>query len=219
MENGWSKFFMNVDWMEWAKAVFDLIKGTAWPFSVVFIVFIFRNELRDRIKDIVSVGMSGAVLQPPNQQTQSKPVTGLNKPTTHPLTTVQALIEKIDDQLKDIPDDARIPKLVYSLAEAQVEAGFETIWGAIFGSQIVALRRLKEAGSMSIDDVKRYYEEEVRPRYRDAFEDFSFDDWSQFLFLQNLIVKVESDRVSLTDHARDFLVFVDIRKVNLSRGL
>ncbi|MGI8395638.1 hypothetical protein ACRYWZ_04615 [Agrobacterium deltaense] len=204
--------------MEWAKIFFDLVKGTAWPFSVMFIVWLFRIEIRERIKDIVSVGPTGAVLQPPSQ-TQVKPPTGLSKPATHPLTTVQALIKTIEGQVSEMPEDERLPKLISQLAEAQIERGFEFVWGAIFGSQITLLRKLREAGSMPAEDMKRFYEEEVRTTFREAFAEMHFDQWFVFLRNQQLVTPVEPDRFMLTDYGRDFLSFVDVRKSGVSRAL
>lgn len=175
-------------------------------------------EVRERIKDIVSVGPAGAVLQPPSHQpAQPKPPTGLIKPATHPLATVQLLISKIEAQLADVPEDERMPKLVSSLAEAQVEREFELIWGIIFGSQVEALRRLRDAGSVSIEHARKYYEEEVRPRFRETFSDWTFDLWSEFLKKQQLIFRTDDDRLVLTDLGRDFLAFVDLRKQGVEK--
>gem|GEM_PF-4031780 len=192
--------------------------------TVVSIVWIFRTQLRERIKDIVSFGMTGAVLHHPNQQSSEKPPTGLSTPTpnalpaTHPMPTVQALIKKIEGQLSDEPRDSQVTKLVSALAVAQTESNFEFIWGLIFGSQITALRRLKEAGSISNDDAKRFYEDEVIPFNKD-FKDVPYDTWSKFLFEQNLVTHVENNRLAITDLGRDFLMFVGERKRGFLKGL
>lgn len=208
----------NVNWLEWAKTIFDLLKGIAWPFSLLILVSMFAKEIRERIKDIVSVGPTGAVLQTSSQSVRMKPSTGLTKPATHALATVQALISTIETQLSEIPEDEQIPKLISALAEAQTERNYEFVWGNIFGSQITALRRLKEAGSVSVEDAKRYYEEEVK-KVHIALDDWPFEQWCEFLFVQQLVIKVESNRLALTDFGRDFLTFVDLRKQDLSRGL
>lgn len=177
----------------------------------------FRREVRERIKDIISVGPTGAVLQAPKQPTVEKPPTGLAV-TQHPLSTVKALVDKIGAQLQDIPEEERIQKLVVGLAEAQIERGFELIWGLIFGSQVTALRRLKEQGSIPADEAKRLYDGEVRPANKELLLDWDFDQWSLFLKNQQL-VKLEDGQFSLTDLGRDFLVFVDLRKQGVSKSL
>ncbi|MDZ7927885.1 MAG: hypothetical protein U5L46_12810 [Agrobacterium sp.] len=219
MGTGNWEYVWSVNWMEWAKVFFDLIKGTAWPFSVVFIVWLFRIELRERIKDIVSLGPTGAVLQPSSQQTQPKPPTGLGKPVTHPLPTVQTLIKTIETQLTETPEDEHMPKLISSLAEAQIERGFEFVWGAIFGSQLTVLRKLKMAGSMSVEELKRYYEDEVQQAHKFVFDDTPFDQWFSFLTTMQLVTPVEFERFTLTDYGKDFLAFVDIRKQGSAKSL
>ncbi|TBY93582.1 hypothetical protein E0H35_25655 [Rhizobium leguminosarum bv. viciae] len=208
---------LEINWLDWTKAVFDLLKGIAWPVSILSVVWIFRQEVRERIKDIISVGPSGAVLQVPKQPTVAKPATGLAE-TQHPLATVKALIDKIGVQLNDTPEDERIPKLVINLAEAQIERGFEFIWGLIFGSQVTALRRLKEQGPIPVDEAKRLYEKEVLPANKELLPDWDFDQWTLFLKNQQL-VKLENDQFSLTDLGRDFLAFVDLRKQGASKSL
>jgi len=218
------EFLSNTNWLEWFKTIFDLLKGVAWPLAILLVVFMFRRELRERIKDIVSVGPSGAVLQPSRQAGETAPPSGLTEEkrrepaeTKHSLATVQALIAKINEQLTSIPDEERTQRLVFSLAEAQVERQFELIWGIIFGSQIAALRRIMQLGTISIDDLKKYFDEEVRSIDPELYAKFDFNHWLRFLLEQNLIV-VEDGRVSLADNGRDFLVFVDLKKSAFTRA-
>ncbi len=209
----------STSWIEWAKVVFDLAKGVAWPLAGASIIFYFRNEIRDRIKDVVSVGPGSIVLRNPQEQIKQNPPTGLVKPISHPFSTVPKVVEKITDELDSIPEDERMSRLVSVLAEAQVDRNFEFIWGMIFGSQIQALRRLREAGSVSVDDAKRFFDEEVKPAHGDAYKDYSFEQWADFLYAHNLIESIDGDRIGLTELGRDFLVFLDIRKKDFSRGL
>ncbi|NEI70415.1 hypothetical protein GR212_12605 [Rhizobium lusitanum] len=217
------ELFSNINWLEWSKVIFDLLKGVAWPLVILFVVLMFRREVRERIKDIVSVGPSGAVLQPSRQIGEATPPPGLSETkrselaeTKHPLATVQALIEKIDNQLANIPSDDRIQRLVASLAEAQIERQFEFIWGIIFGSQIAALRRLK-LESISIEDAKKYFEEDVKPIDSELYAKFDFNQWSRFLLEQGLVA-IEDGHVSLTDSGRDFLAFIDLKKPGFMRA-
>lgn len=218
MEFDWYRWFESTSWLEWAKAIFDLAKGVAWPLAGALIIFYFRNEIRDRIKDVVSVGPGTIVLRNPQEQATQNPPTGLIKPITHPFTTVLALVEKITEQLGEIPENERMGKLVSVLAEAQMERNFEYIWGMIFGSQVQALRRLKETGSASIDEAKRFYEEEVKPAHKDAFSEYSFEQWADFLYAHHLVTNIDGDRIGLTDLGRDFLTFLDLRKKDFRRG-
>lgn len=209
----------NTNWIEWAKVVFDLAKGIAWPLAGASIIFYFRNEIRDRIKDVVSVGPGSIVLRNPQEQVKQNPPTGLVKPISHPFSTVPKVVEKITKELNDVPEDERMTRLVSVLAEAQVDRNFEFIWGMIFGSQIQALRRLREVGSVSVDDAKRFFNEEVKPAHGDAFKDYSYEQWADFLHAHSLVEIIDRDRIGLTDLGRDFLLFLDIRKKDFGRGL
>ncbi|MDH7803783.1 MULTISPECIES: hypothetical protein [unclassified Rhizobium] len=217
MKLDWYEIFASTNWMEWAKVIADLIKGIAWPVAATFIVFIFRKQIRDRIKDIVSLGPTGAVLQPSNQQLQSKPTTGLQKTATHPLPTVQALITKIEGELGNVADEERIPKLIYTLAEAQIERSYEVVWGAIFGSQILAMRRMLE-GTFTMEEARALYDNDVRPHIKDP-DKYSFYDWCNFLLRQNLVSSAENGQLLITEYGRDFISFIDIRKRELSKAL
>lgn len=220
-------FLSSVNWLEWAKALFDLIKGVAWPLAAFSLVWIFRIELRDRVKDIIQLGPTGAVLQPPSQTAQPKAPPGLDNDqiqsssgataAPHLLSTAQALSEKIRQQLQEIPADQRSERLISALAEAQMQRQFEFLWGLIFNSQVIALRRLREFGSISFEEAKKMYETEVRPAFSD-FANWEFEDWSKFLILQEL-VKLEDGAFTLTNMGQDFLIFVDIMKRDQKKGL
>ena len=217
------EFLSSVNWLEWSKAVFDLLKGITWPLAILLVVFIFRREVRDRIKDIVSVGPTGAVLQP-RQSTEAPPASGLAEEklpapikTDNLSTTVKALVAKIEGQLTTIAEGERIRTLVISLAQAQTDSQFEYIWGIIFGSQIAALRRLVQVGSISIDDAKKFFEEDVKPINPELYSQAGFDNWALFLINQQLIA-VQENSVSLTDTGHDFLAFVDRRKPGMLRA-
>ncbi|CDZ57175.1 Hypothetical protein NGAL_HAMBI2566_17280 [Neorhizobium galegae bv. orientalis] len=223
----WLSFVSSVAWLEWAKAVFDLLKGVAWPLSLFLIVWLFRSQLRARIPDLISVGPGGAVLQPPKQPTQPDLPTGLPAQNTdvwrsdlslakHPLPTVQEVIDQIKVQLPTVPEEERVSRLVVGLAEAQIERNFEHVWGLIFGSQIKVLERLK-VEDLSYDEAKLSFEAEVL-RVTPGLKGFDFHQWTQFLLGQELVT-LKEDRFSLTQLGRDFLVFKDLRKQGQVKAL
>ena len=74
-----------------------------------------------------------------------------------------------------------------------------------------------QLGTISIDDLKKYFDEEVRSIDPELYAKFDFNHWLRFLLEQNLIV-VEDGRVSLADNGRDFLVFVDLKKSAFTRA-
>lgn len=223
----WLAIWQSTAWLEWAKAIFDLLKGVAWPLSLFLIVWLFRAQLRARIPDLISVGPGGAVLQPPKQPTQPDLPTGLPAQTAdvwksdlslakHPLPTVQEVIDQIKDQLPTVPEEERVSRLVVGLAEAQIERNFEHVWGLIFGSQIKILERLK-AENLSYDEVKLSFEAEVLS-INPGLKGVDFHQWTQFLLGQELVT-LKEDRFSLTQLGRDFLVFKELRKQGQMKAL
>lgn len=209
-------FLNSVNWLEWAKVVFDLIKGVAWPLALFMVVWIFRTQLRERIKDLISVGPGGAVLQAPVQPPVERPIAAVSA-ADHPMKTVQSvLIPRIESELNNLPHDDRYKQLVVALAEARIDRAFEWVFSIIFGSQILALRRLKDVPSISIGEGEAFFDEAVKPHYP-VLAEAGFERWSAFLIEQKL-VKVEGDRISITDLGKDFLLFVDFNKPNDTRS-
>jgi hypothetical protein len=209
-------FVTSIAWLEWAKVIFDLIKGVAWPLAAFLIVWIFRAQLRERIRDLISVGPTGAVLQAPSQNASGTKPTADLSPPTHALRTAQRLITRIENELHMLPEEQRQRRLIESLAEARVERAFEWVFSLIFGSQILALRELTKSDSISLEDAERFFDETVKPLNPSLYSEAEFKDWARFLFDQQLI-KSEGSRVSITEIGQDFLMFVGVQKPNVTR--
>ncbi|WP_428428246.1 hypothetical protein [Pararhizobium sp.] len=203
----------NVFWLEWAKTIFDLLKGIAWPLVVFLLFFMFRAQLQERIKHLVSAGPTGAVFQP--SQPSEPPTPSTLKTVRHPMSMVNENIELIQRQLLDIPENERTTRLISALAEAQIEAQFEFLFGSVFGSQIAALRVLAR-GMVTLDEAKKFFEEEVVPLNKTIYSEWGFDEWSRFLTSQQL-AEINGDHVEITDRGRDFLLFVDVKKAGVPR--
>ncbi|WP_457660135.1 hypothetical protein [Sinorhizobium medicae] len=182
----------------------------------MFLLFwIFRNEIRPRIKDLVSLGPGGAVLQP----TQAVPESSNSalSDTPHPMATVVKLVERLEGELAHYQESSKIPLLVKSLAEARVERAFEWLFGNIFGSQIVALRYLQQKSEITIAEAEEFFENVVKPMDKELYAILTFEDWSRFLLL-NELVAMESGKVKSTQIANDFLIFVDKFKRGITRS-
>ncbi|GAK71188.1 hypothetical protein RRU01S_15_01130 [Agrobacterium rubi TR3 = NBRC 13261] len=202
-----------VDWIEWAKVFFDLIKGIAWPSALFIFAWFFRFELKSRIKDLVSAGPSGLQFQAGAQPTQ--PLSTESRVGTsenaHELSSVSRLIGILAHDIEEVAEQNRVPVLIRHLAEARVFANFEFIFGIIFASQIEGLRELKRQGPIPLEEAKQYYETEVRAPQKPVFDEWDFDKWSAFLLTQGLI-DFDGQKVLLTDLGNDFILFVDSRK-------
>lgn len=207
---GFWDWFHSVAWLEWAKVTFDLFKGVAWPLGLFCIVFLFREQLRARIPYMQQVGPTGAIFAEPQPQgplTSPAPLS-----VDHPLQTVTDLASAIGRELEEIAAEHRQNRLIKALAEARTLADFEAIFAVIFQSQINALAELAER-PYTIAEAERYFEEFVAPLNPELYTEWGFDQWSQFLISQRLVV-ANSERVEITQKGKDFLDFA----VNYKRG-
>lgn len=199
-------------WMEWAKLVFDLIKGIAWPLAIFLMVRMFKTQIAEKLKDLIEAGPTGAKFKDPIQPEQPPATRG---PTSQPLQepvfkSVPDLERKISEDLGNIPEAEHFPRLVRSLAETQLVMRFEFVFGAIFGTQIDALRLLAKSGPAPMPDALKWFDEHVRPVFV-SIPEMSFDRWSAFLFGQGL-VNLNDNTLSISEFGRDFLRFIDLNR-------
>lgn len=221
----WLEVWRSTAWLEWTKAIFDLAKGVAWPAAIVAVILVFKAELAERLKDIASAGPTGISFHPSQKQPpQADNLEGLEESTPkeasefdeqkpHGLPSVEKLREKIRGQLAEMPEAERIPRLVYFLAEAQIERQFEQIWADIFGSQLRALRDLQMEISVKLNEAENYFKQKFP-----ELQTISFQAWIDFLKASELI-EITGDVVRLTDFGVDFLKFVDVKKPGRTRPL
>lgn len=204
---GW---FHSVAWLEWAKVTFDLFKGVAWPLGLFCIVFLFREQLRARIPYIQQVGPAGAIFAEP--QPQGPLISPAPLSVDHPLQTVTELALAIGRELEEFAPEHRQNRLIRALAEARTLADFEATFASIFQSQINALSELSER-PYTIAEAEKYFEDFVIELNPELYAEWGFEQWSQFLISQRLVV-ANSEKVEITQKGRDFLDFA----INHKRG-
>jgi hypothetical protein len=199
--------------LEWVKALFDLLKGIAWPLAAFVLVWLFRDQIRPRLGQLRKLGTSGLEFDP--QPLDPARQGGIQPLPPHPMKTVNALIEQLKDELARFRDDYRETALIANLAQARVESNFEYIFGVIFQSQISALRELASK-PLTLSEARKMYETAIVPTNPEFYSTVDFDAWSKFLILQQLVT-VDGESVSITDLGSDFLLFVDTKKVGMVR--
>src|SRR5207237_608 len=116
-------------------------------------------------------------------------------------------VEKtIHAELQNYPDAERVDLLVNRLAVARLSSVFERIYGAIFGSQIAALRGLvAQGGKVALSVAVKFYDDaKSRTPVLNAVE---FDAW--MAFLKNFeLIRVGNDEVSITERGHEFLLYM-----------
>jgi hypothetical protein len=113
--------------------------------------------------------------------------------------------------MTNMPEDQKRDLLIRVLAQAQLEAAFERIYNLIFGSQIVALRRLNEAGRVSVEGSRAFFEPYTR-QYPQIYNNYSFEQWANFLKNVGLVVQ-NGNLFEITDLGRDFLIYITARRL------
>ncbi|MDR7147045.1 hypothetical protein [Rhizobium sp. BE258] len=205
----------SIVWMEWAKLVFDLIKGIAWPLAIFLMVRMFKTQIAEKLKDLIEAGPTGAKFKEPIQPDQPPVTTGpASQPLHEPVFQVVYDQERrIEDDLEKIPQQEHIVRLVRALAETQAVARFEFVFGAIFGSQLSVLRFLIGNGHTPMPDVVKWFDDHVPPLWHPSVE-MTFEKWSAFLFGQGLI-NLNDNVASVSEFGQDFMKFVDLQRADV----
>ena len=115
-------------------------------------------------------------------------------------------------QLETTRVDARIDLLVNRLAVAQLSSIFERAYGAIYGSQIAALRALSKAGGAVTNIQALEYFNEAKST-KPELSNVEFSVWLEFLRVFNL-VKIENEKILITDLGSDFLLYLTAQNLN-----
>ncbi|RJG44351.1 hypothetical protein [Mesorhizobium sp. DCY119] len=213
-----ARWFVGVAWLEVFKAVTTLVVGVAWPFAIVLLALIFRAEIRNKIKDMLSAGPTGVTFQPQVTDATTRSTTELVLSTSpNHSSWHKAIEESILHDLKTIVPEKQLPVLIEQLASARIKSAFEAVFSNIFGSQIQGLHQLHLAGgSLSLNDAEQYFES-VKKEHAEFYKDVTFSTWFRYLEI-NTLARIEGDRVELTDAGREFLMFVQATKAGLQRA-
>jgi hypothetical protein len=197
--------------MEWAHLGVDLIKSLAWPVVVFVIAWLFHDELRKKIPGLTKAGPAGVEFDVQRAITVQSSTSGELKelPGLARTPPIAAIEKSIHNALQLYKPETHVDLLVRHLAQSRLEAVFERVYGAIYGSQIAGLRELaKRGGKISMADAVKGFDE---AKSRSAFPaNVTFDLWLQFLKVFNLI-EAEDNEIRMTDIGNDFLLYLSAK--------
>lgn len=200
----------SIDYVELIKAVLQLIGSVAWPVALLTVILIFKTEIKAKIPSVSKVSILGGSLE---SQAVEAPSSKLNfealKFEKHPLITANSLAEELKQEAQKLPEDEALKALILSLAVSRVELTLESIYSAIFGSQIQALKELASSGPISAEEAKNRYEAEIRPSF-EVFSKVNFEAWSSFL-LNQLLVTLENNSFAITGRGLDLLTYMRVK--------
>jgi hypothetical protein len=83
----------------------------------------------------------------------------------------------------------------------------EVTWLMIYGSQVKAMEEMISHGLVPIADLKKYYDRAVID-WPKTYENYSFDQWVEFMKSRQLIATYPSQMVELSFNGQDFLKYL-----------
>ncbi len=155
-----------------ATTILDCFRVLAWPVVALLIAFMFREKIRSAIPRVRKFWIfgSGAELDP--AQPQEAPAEEEAETYAEGLDLVEYYEQALTEQ------QTEAEQLQQQLAVAELRVELEMLWNRIYGSQINALRQLRDAPN-------GLTREALKPIHADAQARrgllLPFDTWMEFL--------------------------------------
>lgn len=204
--------------MSFILALFDLIKGLAWPALAFFVVWQFRDGIGKALPmlagRLTKFGPSGMELAAPSEQKEAptenrekeaevRPERTVGGPRPAAMTVLEvglrASVNAISDPTK------QVNALIEDLAEARLERGHERVYRRIFGSQIRGLASLALQKTTTAREARDFFET-ATATVREQYEKYGFDGWIGFLIQNDLVKRVDND-FAITPFGEDFVTY------------
>jgi len=209
------------------EQTFDLINfidTIKWPIVFIIGLLLLRKPLVNLINRITKVGYGNKTLEA-NQQTVLKKETeketskidlavGLFRPKT--IELFKNFVEQETEISKLESDKEKIVRLTNYSCILYIMRHFDNLYNSIFGSQIKILERLNTLRPETKESLKYFYEyaKKNNPTF---FENYSYDNYMNFLFSYNLIIEEENNNISITFLGIDFLKYLSETNKDVNR--
>lgn len=191
----------------------EMTKALAWPFSIVVITIFCRPIIKaipDILKRPFSVKKGDIEISVAEaQQLKSSPAADISLPSVIPAPpqpAVKIIEDRITKELESYPQASRESILLRALSIQKVISGHEYTYNRIFGSQILALKRLNSKGHATIEDAKVFFQEYAK-KYPDLYTSYSFENWISFLS-NNALITNEDGILKITEFGISFLMYL-----------
>lgn len=207
-------FFLLYYWnFQYVDKIIDFLKISWWPLILLFIIFIFKEELKTFINEVSELDIFGNRAkrgkQIPNQENQpSKKIEFLKD------------YKELNDQYKNIIDSLsnNADELKKQLTNKEIELDFERIYNSIFGSQILILKYLNTANFVGLNDITKYYE--TVQKNNPVLQGWGIDQYLTFLVSSILIEPAPMGGFQITPKGKVFIAYIEeVRKYNLNKPL
>jgi len=108
-------------------------------------------------------------------------------------------------QLK--PQADRESFLIKFIAQGIISYTYDSLWWVIYGSQLRALLELNQRGFMRQEEIKPYYDKAAE-HFSAVYATYTFDQWLEFMRIQQVLIDHPGEVVEITVKGRDFLKFI-----------
>jgi hypothetical protein len=201
-----------------AQTILDYIRALIWPSVVLTLVLFFLiayednvRALIDAIRELRGPAGVGAALAPRGQP-QPPDIDEPEQVDEQQAELVALVVEEYEAQMAQAQEQhqEQVERIINELVVARLELDFERQYQWIFGSQLRALRALRDArGQLPRAALEPIYEA-VRPQ---LWSGFTFDTWIGYLLRVTLhsalAVAVNGGTYHITPKGRAFLGYIE----------
>jgi len=194
-----------------------------WPILVLILFLLLRKPLINLINRVTKVGYGDKSLEATQQsatvkiekQEVSKVDRAIGSFEPETIETFNILVENETDFLELDTDGDKIKTLKNYSTILYIMLYFDTVYNAIFGSQIRLLERLNTLQLESKESLKFFYDnaEKQNPSF---FENYSYEAYLSFLFSFTLI-REDGNAIRITILGSDFLKYIIATNKNVNK--
>ena len=109
-------------------------------------------------------------------------------------------------ETKDLSAEDRAEALASAFANARVLEAFEFVLNRIYGSQLEALKLLRDVPQASMSEAVEFYQRVVAA-YPDFYRAYGFNRWTGWMEGQSLVER-RPDGFAISEFGRDFLAYL-----------
>jgi hypothetical protein len=210
----------------------DFLAALLWPSVLLFLYLDQRHNLpllaqwlKGRAIKAGGMGMT-VELQAEQRNSERNPVAsekgGEPPPAQHMLVQARSKVAEniagsLLEQTKHLSPEDRASTLANAFANSRVLEAFEFVLNRIYGSQIEALRLLRDIPEASMLEANEFYQRVV-DKYPEFYRAYGFNRWAGWLESQSLIER-RTNGFAITPFGRDFLAYlaeagIDVRRPN-----
>jgi hypothetical protein len=212
----------------------EILEIVKWPgvFLLCFLLFIifFYKPIKTKILEINKVtrkdtGISFAPEQVTSKDKSEKVEEGVvesnifslklftegAKKRIDGIISKESGIESIDSLEEKYKALYGYTKLIFILNSARI------VYLRIFGSQLRILQQLHSMESATKESLKMFYDA-AKNAWPDTYKDYTYEQYLNFLVVNDLIVLKGENEVALAPFGQDLLTFIHISKLAVDKG-